>query len=110
MVAGLSEPISADRGSVSVEGLLTRRVDVLASAGYSNGESALNRQRSTFDTYTSDVRLRYALTRTFAAYVEYLYYFYDSRGSTPIAPGGSSGLERKGVRTGLTLLVPALRR
>jgi hypothetical protein len=109
-VAGLSEPISADRGTVSVEGLLARRVDIFASAGYSNGESALNPQGSAFDTYTGNVRLRYALTRTFATYVEYLYYFYDSRGSTPIAPGISSGLERKGVRAGLTLRVPALRR
>jgi hypothetical protein len=109
-VAGLSEPISADRGTVSIEGLLGRRVDVFASAGYSNGQSALSFEGSTFDTYTGEVRLRYALTRTFAAYVEYLYYFYDSRGSTPIAPGISSGLERKGVRTGLMLRVPALRR
>ena len=109
-IPGLGEPISADRFSASVTGLLHRRVDLLASAGYSNGESALNRQGSAFNTYTGDVRLRYALTRTFAAYVEYLYYFYDSRGVIPIAPGISSGLQRKGVRTGLTLRVPALRR
>jgi hypothetical protein len=109
-VIGLNEPIAADRFTATVEGLLTRRVNVLASAGYSNGESALTLQRSTFNTYTGDVRLRYALTRTFAAYVEYLYYVYDSRGSTPIAPGIFPSLERKGVRTGLTLLVPALRR
>jgi hypothetical protein len=108
-VAGLMEPISADRFTANVEGLLTRRIDVLASAGYSNGVSALS-QTSTFNTYTGDLRLRYALTRTFAAYAEYLYYFYDSRGSTPVAPGISSGLERKGIRTGLTLRVPALGR
>jgi hypothetical protein len=109
-VAGFSAPISADRVSTSLSGLLSRRVDILASAGYSNGESALNLQGPAFDTYTGDVRLRYALTRKFAVYVEYLYYFYDSRGGTPIAPGISSGLERKSVRTGLTLRVPAVRR
>lgn len=109
-VVGLSAPISADSFTASIEGSLTRRMAVVASAGYSVGESALFRERSTFDTYTGDLRLSYALTRTFAAYGEYLYYFYDSRGSTPIAPGISSGLERKGVRTGLTLRVPALRR
>jgi len=109
-IAGFSAPISADRVSTSVSGLLSRRVDIFASAGYSNGESALNLQGPAFDTYTGDARLRYALTRKFAVYVEYLYYFYDSRGGTPIAPGISSGLERKGVRTGLTLRVPAVRR
>jgi hypothetical protein len=109
-IAGLSAPISADRLTANIEGKVARRVDVLASAGYSLGESALYRERSTFETYTGDVRIRYGLTRTFAAYVEYLYYFYDSRGSTPIAPEIASSLERKGVRAGLTLLVPALRK
>ena len=109
-VAGLSEPVSRDSVTASIDGSLTRHVNVLASAGYSIGESALNRSSSTFETYTGDARLRYAPTRTFAAYVEYLYYFYDSRGSTPIAPGIPAGLERSGTRVGLTVSVPVLRR
>ena len=63
-----------------------------------------------FKTYTGTVRLSYPVTRTFAAHVEYLYYFYDTLGSTPIAPGIASRVERNGVRAGLTLRVPALRR
>lgn len=109
-VAGLTQPVFADSLTASVDGLLTRRVDVLVSAAYSNGESALNRQSSTFDTYTGDVRLRYALTRTLAAYGEYLYYFWDSRGSLPLAPGIPAGVERNGARVGLMLSVLALRR
>jgi hypothetical protein len=104
-VPGLIEPVSKDSFTTSIDGSLTRRVDVLASAAYSNGKSALNVGSSTFETYTGDVRLRYALTRAFSTYVEYLYYFYDSHGSTPLAPGIASGLERKGVRAGLTLRV-----
>ena len=109
-MAGLSEPVSADSFSASVDGLLVRRVDVLASAGYASGQSALNLNSWTFDTYTGDVRLRFALTRVFATHVEYLYYFYDSRGTAPLDPRIPQGLERKGVRVGLMLWVPALRR
>jgi hypothetical protein len=109
-VAGLSAPISADSYTATVAGLLGRRVDVLVSAGYSNGASAVSLNRSTFDTYTGDVRLRYALTRVLATYVEYLYYFYEFRGTTPLAPGLPSGLARTGVRAGLMLRTPALRR
>jgi hypothetical protein len=107
-LAGLSEPVSRDSLTASMEGLLTRRINLVTSAGYSNGRSVLNGNRSTFETYTGDVSLHYGLTRVFATYVEYLYYFYDSRGSAPLAPGIPSGLERKGIRAGLTLRVPAL--
>ena len=70
----------------------------------------LNRNNASFDTYTGNVRLRYAVTRTFATYIEYLYFFYDSLGSTPLAPQIPPGLEPKGVRVGLMLRVPVLRR
>jgi hypothetical protein len=109
-VAGLTEPVSADSFSANVDGLLTRRVDVRASAGYSSGKSALNPDASTFDTYTGDVRLRYALTRLFAAHVEYVYYLYDSRGSTALVPGIPAGFERNGARVGFTLILPPVRR
>jgi hypothetical protein len=109
-VAGLTEPVSADSFTANVDGLLTRRVDVRASAGYSSGKSALNPDASTFDTYTGDVRLRYALTRLCAAHVEYVYYLYDSRGSTPLVPGIPAGFERNGARVGFTLILPPVRR
>jgi hypothetical protein len=108
--AGLSTPTFGDSFTSSVDGLLTRHLNFLASAGYSSGESAFSRNRSIFETYTGDVRLRYMLTSKLGASVEYLYYFYGSRGSMPLSPGIPSALERKGVRAGLTLLVPALRR
>jgi len=107
-VTGLSEPISAKSFNASLTGLLTRRVDVLASAGYSSGESALTLGASVFDTYTGDARVRVALVRSLATYVEYLYYVYDSRGSLPIVPGMPPILQRRSVRAGLMLRIPAL--
>jgi len=109
-VAGLTEPVKTDGITAGLEGLITRRVDVLVKADYASGESALIRNTPIFDTYTGNARLRYALARGLAVYVGYVYYYYDFRGNTQIAPGLPQALERKGVRAGLTLLLPALGR
>jgi hypothetical protein len=110
-VVDLPEPVFADGFSTSLAGLLSRRVDVLAVAGFSRGASLINRNSLNFDTYTADVRVRVALGRTWATYADYVYYYYDFKGSSAVLlPGIPPGLERNGVRAGLTLWVPALRR
>jgi hypothetical protein len=45
-----------------------------------------------------------------AAYVEGLYYFYDFLESQRLILGFPAGFERTGVRAGLTLWLPALRK
>jgi hypothetical protein len=106
----LPTPVFAQGLGASVDGLLSRRLDLTVSAGYSTGESILTREGLVFDTYAGRVRMRYALSRNLAAYGEYLYYFYDFRGGLQLLPGIPNGLERNGARAGLTLWVPALRR
>jgi hypothetical protein len=107
-VPGLQGPVLTGGVSTSVDGLLSRRIDLSLSGGYSDGSSAL-RTASTYTTYTGDARLRYALTRSWAMYVQYLYYFYDFRGTT-LLPGLPQGLERNAVHAGLTLWLPVLKR
>ena len=107
-LTGLTEPVFARSASASTTGLITRRVDVAVTAGYTTGKSALNLNNSVFDTYTGDVRLRYSPTRTFATYVQYLYYFYDSRGSLPLVPGMPPTLDRNSIRAGLVVRLPTL--
>jgi hypothetical protein len=105
----LPTPVVTNGAIASVTGLLTRRVDVSILAAYASGESILNRNTLFFDTYTGDVRVRFAVSRTLALFAEYLYYYYDFQNGAlllPIPPG----LERNGVRAGLTLWMPALRR
>jgi len=109
-VAGLAEPVSTDGMTARVEGWPARRIDVLASAGYSSGESTWNPSSMVFDTYTGNLKLRYVLTRVLSVYFEYLYYFYDFRGTMLLGPGIPRRLERNGGRAGFTLDVPALRR
>lgn len=109
-VIDLPEPVFADSLSVAVNGLVTRRVDLSFSAGYSSGASLLSQDSLTYDTYVGTAQMRYAFTRTVAVYGEYLRYFYDFRGVNQVIAGLPSGLERNGIRVGLTAWLPALRK
>jgi hypothetical protein len=106
---GVQAPVLTGGVSATLDGLLSRRLDLNASGGYAAGSSAL-RSRSTYSTYTGDVRLRYALSRSWAAYVQYLYYFYDFRGTNQLVTGLPPRLERNGARVGLTLWLPVVKR
>ena len=107
-VPGLRTPVLTGGISAVVDGLLSRRVDLNVSASYSDGSSAL-RTASSYTTYTGNARLRFAVTRHWAVYTEYLYYYYDFRG-TALLPGLPSALERNGARVGLTLWLPVIER
>ena len=103
-------PVFTDGVTLSGDGLLSRRVDISARASYSDGASAFNSNSLQFTTYGGNVRVRYAWNRILATYGEYLYYYYHFRNRTVLQPDIPSSLERNGVRVGLTLWVPAIRR
>jgi hypothetical protein len=109
-VVDIPEPVFANSVSVGIDGFVAKRVDVAISGGYSSGASILNSSALAFDTYTGNLRVRYALTRLVAMYGEYLYYFYDFAAGTPVIVGVPPGLERHGGRVGFTLWMPALRK
>lgn len=101
-VPGLRDPVFADGFSAGLQGLLSRRWEMSASTGFSDGESVQDTE-SAYSTYRVEARLRYAMTRNWAMYGEYLYYYYNFRNSTQLPPGVPPMLERNGVRLGLTL-------
>ena len=101
-LAVLAEPIFSDAGRVSVEGLFTRRLDLVVTAGYATGASAANRE-SQLDSYTGNVRARFALNRSLALYTEYLYYYFDMRGYENRLPGLPALFDQHGVRVGIML-------
>jgi len=109
-VAELSQPVFSDSVSAAVDGFLTDRWTVTVSGGYSSGESAVLSNSSTFDTYTGTVKIRYAVSRMWAANVDYVYYYYDFRGGLRLPPGVPPTLERNGLRAGLTMWMPAFRK
>jgi len=109
-LADLPEPVFANGLGIGVDGLLSQRVDFAASVGYSSGASILTQNSLEYDTYAGNAKVRYALNRTLALYVQYLYYYYVFRGNSALLAGIPSGLERNGARAGLTLWLPVLRK
>jgi len=106
----LGGPVVAKAARAELAGLITRSVDLSAVAGYATGASAVYLGAQDLETRTFDVRVRYALKRSFALYTEYLYYYYDLRGQIGLGPGQSSVFGEHAVRLGFTLFVEPLRR
>jgi hypothetical protein len=109
-VPSLTTPVFIDAVNTSIGGLFSRRIDFLLSGAYSNGKSAFAGP-SSYGTYTGAVRMRYALTSNWAAFGEYLYYYYDFRAVQYLLPIGMvPSFERNGVRVGITLWISPLGR
>jgi hypothetical protein len=109
-IEGLQAPVFSEAYGATMSGSLTQRIDLSMNAAFSTGESALTGTPSQFSTYTGSGRLRYAVTRTWAVYGEYIFYYYLFNQNVPLPVGVSPGLTRNGIRTGLILLVPMRRR
>jgi hypothetical protein len=101
-----SEPLLTDSARAELSGLFTRRLEVSMSAGMLKGESALTQSSGKLGTYTGTTRAQFALSRSFALYGEYLYYFYDLRDQSALAPDLPPTFEQHGVRGGVTVWVP----
>ena len=91
-----TQPVFVDGFTAEIGGLCTSRLEILASTMFASGASAVTDSSSTFDTSSADVRVRYAITSTFAVYGEYIYYRYDFRDGRLLAPGIPPGFERNG--------------
>jgi hypothetical protein len=109
-VDGLTGPVATDALTLTTDGFLNRRTDLMMMAAYTDGEASLTVGGSDFTTYTAGMTARVALSRTWATYVEYVTYFYDFDDSAYLPPGVSPSLTRNNVRMGLTLWVPVRRR
>jgi hypothetical protein len=96
------EPVLSDGASLSLTSLVTRRLDVTATAGYANGASALN-GRDTLKTYVGDVIARFALKRWVALYGEYVYFHYDLSGRERLVPNLPAQFKQHGIRIGVAL-------
>ena len=107
---GTTAPLLSDGIGAGLTGMISRRIDLTASGGYASAVSAQVGTRQQLNTYTAEVRIRYAFRRSMAVYSEYLYYYYDQDGLLNLAPGLPRVFEQHGVRVGFTLFVDALGR
>lgn len=108
-VEGLTGPVFTDGVTLTADGFFNRRTDLAASAAYLSGE-ALDGVSGPFETYTATARVRVGLTRRWAVYSEYLYYFYDFARGAALVTELPSRVGRNSVRIGLTLWVPVIRK
>jgi hypothetical protein len=107
-VDGFDRPIFADTVSTAWSGLLARRMELAATAGYFNGTAGVNVNAQRFDSYSAFARLRRSLTRTLAAYAEYYYYYYNFDEGAVRPVGLPARFDRNGVRVGLALWIPLI--
>lgn len=104
-MAILGVPVLSDAARVSVDTLLTRRLELTATVAAVNGASAID-QLSRLDSSTGSARLRYAFTRRFAVYGEYVYVAYDFGQRATLAPQLPRAFDQHGVRVGIMLWKP----
>src|SRR5262249_17865293 len=110
-VEGIPTPVASNAFSAILRGLVNRRVEVSATGTYTKGESAVLLRQDTFDTYTTFVLARMALSRSSAGYVEYSHEAYDFSQDMQlltVMPGRT--LRRDVVRAGLTVWLPLVGR
>lgn len=103
-----NEPFFTDAASVSVGGLVNRRVSLSAQARWSFSridQSGRNHHKGVAASATAN----YAINRFVAAFARYVYYQYDFGEDIVIETGLPRALDRQGVRVGLTATLPLIR-
>jgi len=107
-IEGFYRPVLSDSVTASVNGLASRRLEFLASTSYFVGSADPSGEARPFDSYSARARLRTAVSRTLAAYIEYLFYHYQFADGIARPPDLPQSFDRHGVRIGLSLYVPVL--
>jgi len=104
---GLStEAFLNDAGTVTLSGLVSRRVDLSFIAGLARGTQAAGEGNSRYLTGTGSAQVRIALTRMLATVVSYHYYRYKFEDTVLLDPTLPPLFERNAVRVGLSLFLP----
>ena len=107
-VDGFDRPLFGDAVITGFNGLLSRQMELSGRAGYTSGTVGLSARAPRFDSYTGSVRLRRALSRKLAGYVEGLFYHYSFDEDSLRPPGLPREFDRVAFRCGLSLWVPLL--
>ncbi len=106
-VAGFADPLLADTIQASISGLLSRRLTLNLSTGYSSGSLAASSQN--YSTLHGESRLRVALNQFLSVDARYGYYRYIFDESVQLPLELPRSLNRHGLRIGLTGWLPLYR-
>jgi hypothetical protein len=100
------QSFATDVGSVRADGLISRRLEGVFSASYSNGTSGSGEEPGRYETYNGNAQLNYALSRCCAVSLVYDYYYYNLTDVADLSPGLPPRYDRNAVRVGFSLWLP----
>ncbi|HEX4348693.1 MAG TPA: hypothetical protein VHZ73_14045, partial [Vicinamibacterales bacterium] len=106
--AGFTQPDLSNAVSVTLGGLVARRLDFRSSAAYTKGAIGLTSQNG-YGSYNTSARLRFALSSLLAMYVEHVAYWYQFDNPSDLPGALSDRVLRQGVHAGITLWSPLYR-
>ncbi|MBP7569176.1 MAG: hypothetical protein KBA95_03840 [Acidobacteria bacterium] len=109
ILEGLPEPYYADAFAASLSGYLGRRVDVRATAGYTDGELGIRRTARRLSAFNATGRVNLAVSQFVMVYSEYLFYHYRFVGAVALPEGFPPAFDRHGVRVGVMSWIPLAR-
>jgi len=109
-LGGVRGPLLSDGASLEFTRLITRRIDVSMRGSYAEGVSVVPSTSSDLRTYTGNVRVRYAVSRSTAVYSEYQTYHYDVHGQAQLAPQLGPAYDQRYFRAGIVLFAQPFRR
>jgi opacity protein-like surface antigen len=102
-LAVLTEPVITDAGTAGITGAIGRRMSLSAEARYGTSLKLRADGHDRLKTATANARVRFALSRSFALFAEYLYYYYDHGIQSALAPDLPDRYEQHGARVGVLL-------
>jgi hypothetical protein len=105
-VEGFDRPLFGDAVTTGFNGLLSRQMELVVRASYTNGSVGVRANAPRFESYTASARVRRALSRRLAGYAEALFFHYAFDDAALRPPGIPQTFDRVAVRCGLSLWVP----
>jgi hypothetical protein len=105
-VDGFDRPLFGDGVTTGFNGMLSRRMELVVRGNYTSGTVGLSPQAPRFESVFASARLRKAMSRRLAGYVEGLFYHYEFQEDALRPPGLPPSFDRFALRCGLSLWVP----
>jgi hypothetical protein len=104
---GFGTPLFADTITTGVGGLITRRMELRTTTGYSKGVIGLT-ESGAYNSYNASASLRIAFNQRLSFYAQYIFYHYNFDQAVELPIPFSRSLNRQAVRIGLSGWLPLL--
>jgi hypothetical protein len=107
-IEGTPRPFIADTVTAGINGYISRRISLRVLPSYASGVD-VEEDGLRYHSLLAQTRLDMAMSRNWAAYVEHFYYRYQFPASASLPSVLTAGMNRQGLRVGLSLWTPVAR-